>query len=160
MGRAQPESNRRPRDLQSYALPLSYAPLWATAKVVFEREIPGPAKQFKKQCVTPSNLRNAQNMLFLTYFSFFFILSWRFGTKNSAVYSMRGTLQYRFTTARVQWPCSTDIHWACLITQSGPARYVPSKRYDMRYELTRSGERVTGSRSPLLPTLRTSHSMA
>ena len=46
------------------------------------------------------------------------------GTKNSAVYSMRGTLQYRFTTARVQWPCSTDIHWACLITQSGPARYV------------------------------------
>ena len=48
------------------------------------------------------------------------------GTKNSAVYSMRGTLQYRFTTARVQWPCSTDIHWACLITQSGPARYVPN----------------------------------
>ena len=46
------------------------------------------------------------------------------GTKNSAVYSMRGTLQYRFTTARVQWPCSTDIHWAFLITQSGPARYV------------------------------------
>ena len=50
------------------------------------------------------------------------------GTKNSAVYSMRGTLQYRFTTARVQWPCSTDIHWACLITQSGPARYVTNRR--------------------------------
>ena len=105
-------------------------------------------------------LLNAQNMLLSTYFSFFFILSGRFGTKNSAVYSMRGTLQYRFTTARVQWPCSTDIHWACLITQSGPARYVPSKRYNMRYELTRSGERVTGSGYPLLPTLRTSHGMA
>ena len=49
------------------------------------------------------------------------------GTKNSAVYSMRGTLQYRFTTARVQWPCSTDIHWAFLITQSGPARYVTNQ---------------------------------
>ena len=41
---------------------------------------------------------------------------------------MRGTLQYRFTTARVQWPCSTDIHWAYLITQSGPARYVTNRR--------------------------------
>ena len=58
----------------------------------------------------------------------FFVLKEGFGTKNSAVYSMRGTLQYRFTTARVQWPCSTDIHWACLITQSGPARYVPNRR--------------------------------
>ena len=53
------------------------------------------------------------------------------GTKNSAVYSMRGTLQYRFTTARVQWPCSTDIHWAYLITQSGPARYVTRKRLSL-----------------------------
>ena len=78
------------------------------------------------------------------------------GTKNSAVYSMRGTLQYRFTTARVQWPCSTDIHWACLITQSGPARYVPNKRINMRYELNRSGDRVTGPIAPV-DTGRTSH---
>jgi len=47
---------------------------------------------------------------------------------------MRGTLQYRFTTARVQWPCSTDIHWACLITQSGPARYVTNRRLAVRIE--------------------------
>ena len=47
---------------------------------------------------------------------------------------MRGTLQYRFTTARVQWPCSTDIHWACLITQSGPARYVPKHRLELAIE--------------------------
>ncbi len=61
---------------------------------------------------------------------YFIIFRGRFcGTKNSAVYSMRGTLQYRFTTARVQWPCSTDIHWACLITQSGPARYVTNRRF-------------------------------
>ena len=59
---------------------------------------------------------------------FIFFIEKVVGTKNSAVYSMRGTLQYRFTTARVQWPCSTDIHWACLITQSGPARYVTRKR--------------------------------
>ena len=64
----------------------------------------------------------------------FFIAIGGFGTKNSAVYSMRGTLQYRFTTARVQWPCSTDIHWACLITQSGPARYVIGKCPDWRDE--------------------------
>ena len=47
---------------------------------------------------------------------------------------MRGTLQYRFTTARVQWPCSTDIHWACLITQSGPARYVTRWRLGLAIE--------------------------
>ena len=74
------------------------------------------------------------------YFSLFILISFlfngRYGTKNSAVYSMRGTLQYRFTTARVQWPCSTDIHWAYLITQSGPARYVPSTRPDMKLDTT------------------------
>ena len=66
----------------------------------------------------------------------FFLLSVVVGTKNSAVYSMRGTLQYRFTTARVQWPCSTDIHWACLITQSGPARYVAVNRPDTKLDTT------------------------
>ena len=57
---------------------------------------------------------------------------------------MRGTLQYRFTTARVQWPCSTDIHWACLITQSGPARYVIVERSIAQIEVAQSGGPVTG----------------
>ena len=57
---------------------------------------------------------------------------------------MRGTLQYRFTTARVQWPCSTDIHWACLITQSGPARYVIVERSIAEIEVAQSGGPVTG----------------
>ena len=57
---------------------------------------------------------------------------------------MRGTLQYRFTTARVQWPCSTDIHWACLITQSGPARYVIVVGMITTYKSALSGELLTG----------------
>jgi len=67
------------------------------------------------------------------------------GTKNSAVYSMRGTLQYRFTTARVQWPCSTDIHWAYLITQSGPARYVLDERHSMSLDAAIRRGPVMGS---------------
>ena len=73
---------------------------------------------------------------------------WLCGTKNSAVYSMRGTLQYRFTTARVQWPCSTDIHWACLITQSGPARYVTITHMVVQIEATLNGKLVTGLSPP------------
>ena len=89
-------------------------------------------------------LQKKEKNIFFFVSSFFFIW-WGFhGTKNSAVYSMRGTLQYRFTTARVQWPCSTDIHWACLITQSGPARYVIVERSIAQIEVAQSGGPVTG----------------
>ena len=60
--RAQPESNRRPQDLQSHALPLSYAPLEAAAeRGASERKAHGSDREKqnrkqKKACVLQEGL--------------------------------------------------------------------------------------------------------
>ena len=52
-------------------------------------------------------------------------------TKNSSVYSARGTLQSRFTTARVQGPCSTESTGPVWSPKSGPDRWVHEEKWPM-----------------------------
>ena len=112
---------------KSYTPPLGIEP--RTCRLTADRSANGAleAVQAKHRHTLKNKFTHAQKNILLAFLFSWFIFKEGWGTKNSAVYSMRGTLQYRFTTARVQWPCSTDIHWACLITQSGPARYVTNR---------------------------------